>query len=100
MSQNINNEILSRLENIEDMQSQLLNQQIVIQSHPFIFIILVLLFFITIDVWTVGIQTAIKYFHPRKEVEYWEYLIIATLLLILLVSGAYWSGIKVKSLGG
>ena len=94
------NEILSRLNVIQETQSKMLNQQVVIQSHPLVFITLVLLFFITIDVWTVAVQSAIKYFHPNKELEYWEYFIIAVLLLIILVGGTYFSGIQVKSLGG
>jgi len=44
------------------------------KTHPVLFIFIIILFFITINLWNTTIHKTLDYFHPKGYLNYLEYL--------------------------
>ena len=98
--QDINTNITQLGKKIDKLEQQVTHDQVVINTHPIIFIALLVGFFITMDFWVEAAHRTVHRFHPRHHLYYWEYIILAGILLILLIWVGYKSGSQLRTLGG
>lgn len=70
-----------------------------IRAHPSVFILMLIVFFITMDFFAKATHTSIEHFIPHRKLKYWEYTIVAVILLTLLLFIAHKSGIGIATVG-
>lgn len=80
---------------LDELRKDVQNDTTVINAHPMLFIILLILFFITMDTWTIAAQRTIDHFHPTGELLYWEYIYIGFILLLVLILVGHYTGIRI-----
>ncbi len=84
---------------IDKLEYSVTDDQVKINTHPIMFVVILVGFFITMDFWIAAAHSTIIKFHPNGYLQYWEYAIIAVLALLLLLWVSKKSGIKIRMLG-
>nr|QBK87569.1 MAG: hypothetical protein LCMAC201_04820 [Marseillevirus LCMAC201] len=97
--QGINDNIVVLGRKIDKLEQQVTHDRVVINTHPLIFVVLLVGFFITMDFWAVAAHSTIHRFHPRGHLRYWEYIILAGISLVVLIWVGYKNGIRLSMLG-
>ena len=97
--QDINTNITKLGKKIDKLEQQVMYNQVVINTHPLIFLMLLIGFFITMDFWAVAAHRTVRRFHPRGQLRYWEYIILAGISLAVLLWVGYKSGINIRIFG-
>ena len=82
MSQDILRSIDDRLERIE---KEVHEEEESIHLHPIIFTILVISFLIISSLWATAFVETLSGLHPRGELYYWEYTVLAIVLTVVLL---------------
>lgn len=81
-----------------DTETDVQQDHVIIQLHPVKFMIMLILFFVTMDFWSNAAQKVVETIHPTGDLNMWEYLLVASLSLLLLVLVARWTGIRISNL--
>lgn len=94
----LNNNIIQLQKEIQELSDEIKNDSIIINTHPIIFVILIIGMFITLDFWSISAQQAVHKFNKNKKLEFWEYTLISIALLILILFIGYIAGFEIKML--
>lgn len=94
----INNTLVAMNKKINSINEQISYSNIVTSAHPFLFIIMIILFFVTMEFWTKAANKAIKHFHPRGYLSYWEYVLLGLVSLLFLLWIGKKTGLKIQLL--
>ena len=94
----INNTLNTLSNKITHLEKSLTSNETVINAHPVAFIILLILFFITMDIWATATHYTIRKLHPTGHLQYWEYIILGFIALAIVLGFAHLSGIKIRML--
>lgn len=97
--EDLNRNIQNLNEKIDKLEYAVTDDQVKINTHPIMFVVLLVGFFITMDFWAAAAHSTVRRFHPRGYIQYWEYIILAVAALVLLLWVANKSGIRIQLLG-
>lgn len=95
---NVSDQIAELSKKIDDLKTDIQRDDLSINAHPVLFIILLVLFFVTMDLWAIAIHETIKYIHPTGNLSIWEYILVAIIALVILLVVAKSAGIRIRSL--
>ena len=70
--------------------------QLAVNRHPWVFIILLLLGFTAVHVLTLGFIKLMEHYHPRGRLYFWEYLIISLGLFLILFAIGNMNGFNIR----
>jgi multisubunit Na+/H+ antiporter MnhB subunit len=88
------------IEKLDKLDKDILKNERLINAHPLLFIGLLVLFFVTMELWATAAQTTIHHFYDKDSLSYWEYIIIASIFLAVLVWVGNYNNIRLRQLSG
>lgn len=94
----LNYNIRTLNEKIDELERDVTVDQVKINAHPVLFIVLLIGLFVTMDFWAAAAHTTLHQLHPRGYLKFWEYIILAVVSLVILLWIANKSGMKVRLL--
>jgi hypothetical protein len=97
--EDLNRNIQTLSKKIDKLEYTVTDDQIKVNTHPIMFVVILVGFFITMDFWTAAAHSTIINLHPKGYLQYWEYVILAVVALLLLLWLSNKSGIKIRMLG-
>lgn len=83
---------------INNINEQVSYSNVVTSAHPVLFIIMIILFFVTMEFWTKAANKAVGHFHPRGYLTYWEYALLGLVSLMFLLWVGSKTGLKIQLL--
>ena len=95
----LNTNIQDLKKQINELKNEVMDDRVKINTHPVLFVILLIGFFVTMDFWTTAAHKTVHALHPRGYLYFWEYILIAIVALLLLLWLANKSGIRIRLLG-
>lgn len=83
---------------VDNIEAELLNTDLKVNSHPIIFIALMIGLFVTMNFMGIAAHNIVLALHPNKQLQYWEYTLLAIGLLLLLLWAVNKNGITIRQL--
>jgi hypothetical protein len=96
--QDINANINRVDKKVDELHKEVMRDNLIINAHPVIFIVLLVTFFVTMDFWTFAVHETVRHFHPTGTLGYTDYILLAVLLLFIILAIGHRTGIKIRML--
>lgn len=81
---------------LDKIQHEIVKDDLHINAHPILYVILVVVFFITMEFFVRGTADLIEYYHPLGKLSHWESMAWGFVFLGIIIILGYYSGIRIR----